>query len=81
MEASTSLPVICAHQAPLEQVLRNLINNAIKHHPSKEGHVRVYAQDKGDEVLFAVEDDGAAFRRNTPKKYSRCFRHCSRATT
>ncbi len=66
MEASSSLPLIRAHQAPLEQVLRNLINNAIKHHPTKQGHVRVYAQDKGDELLFAVEDDGTGI----PQEYS-----------
>lgn len=66
MEASTSLPLIRAYQAPLEQVLRNLINNAIKHHPTRDGHVRVYAQDKGDEVLFAVEDDGAGI----PQEYA-----------
>ncbi len=57
--ADASLPALRAHHAPLEQVLRNLINNAIKHHPTQQGLVKVYAQDKGDEVLFAVEDDGS----------------------
>jgi PAS domain S-box-containing protein len=73
MEASTSLPVIRAHQAPLEQVLRNLINNAIKHHPTKEGHVRVYAQDKGDELLFAVEDNGAGIPQEYAEKVFQMF--------
>jgi PAS domain S-box-containing protein len=73
MEASTSLPVIRAHQAPLEQVLRNLINNAIKHHPTKEGHVRVYAQDKGDELLFAVEDDGGGIPQEYAEKVFQMF--------
>ncbi len=57
--ADPSLPVIHAHQAPLEQVLRNLVSNAIKHHPRPDGRIRVYAEDKGDHVLFSVEDDGA----------------------
>ena len=73
MEASTSLPVVRAHQAPLEQVLRNLINNAIKHHPTKEGHVRVYAQDKGDELLFAVEDDGGGIPQEYAEKVFQMF--------
>lgn len=59
VEADASLPTFTAHHAPLEQVLRNLINNAIKHHPGGSGLVRVYAQDQGEQVLFAVEDDGA----------------------
>lgn len=59
LTADASLPVIRAYQAPLEQVLRNLIQNAIKHHPTGTGCVRVSAADTGDEVLFAVEDDGA----------------------
>jgi signal transduction histidine kinase len=58
---------------PLEQVLRNLINNAIKHHPTKEGHVRVYAQDKGGEVLFAVEDDGTGIPQEYAEKVFQMF--------
>jgi PAS domain S-box-containing protein len=73
MEASTSLPLIRAHQAPLEQVLRNLINNAIKHHPTKDGRVRVYAQDKGDELLFAVEDDGTGIPQEYAEKVFQMF--------
>jgi PAS domain S-box-containing protein len=73
VEASTSLPLIRAHQAPLEQVLRNLINNAIKHHPTRQGHVRVYAQDKGEELLFAVEDDGAGIPQEYAEKVFQMF--------
>lgn len=73
LKADDSLPVIHAHQAPLEQVLRNLINNAIKHHPTKQGSVTVYAQDKGDEVLFAVEDDGAGIPVEFTEKVFQMF--------
>ena len=73
LRADASLPVIHAHQAPLEQVLRNLINNAIKHHPTKQGSVKVYAQDKGDEVLFAVEDDGAGIPVEFTEKVFQMF--------
>lgn len=59
LSADPSLPLMRACHAPLEQVLRNLINNAIKHHPTKAGSVNVYARDSADEVLFVVEDDGA----------------------
>jgi PAS domain S-box-containing protein len=73
LKADASLPVIHAHLAPLEQVLRNLINNAIKHHPTREGSVRVYAQDKGEEVLFAVEDDGAGIPVQFTEKVFQMF--------
>jgi len=59
IDADPSLPTITTCHAPLEQVLRNLINNAIKHHPTGRGRVRVYARDQGDRIMFAVEDDGA----------------------
>ena len=73
LTADESLPVLFAHHAPLEQVLRNLINNAIKHHPTKDGSVTVYAQDKGDEVLFAVEDDGAGIPAEFTEKVFQMF--------
>jgi len=73
LTADISLPVVNAHQAPLEQVLRNLINNAIKHHPTKQGSIKVYAQDKGDEVLFAVEDDGTGIPQEFAEKVFQMF--------
>lgn len=44
--------------APLAQVIRNLINNAIKHHHKEGGVVKVRASDKGMFVEIVVEDDG-----------------------
>jgi len=65
--ADESLPVMTVHHAPLETVLRNLISNAINHHPNpEEGVVRVYAQDQGDAVLFSVEDNGEGI----PEQYA-----------
>jgi PAS domain S-box-containing protein len=52
------LPKFATHPAPLEQVLRNLISNAVKHHPGPQGRVVVSCQEKGDHYLFAVADDG-----------------------
>ncbi len=44
--------------APFGQVIRNLINNAIKHNDSEKGLIRVHAIDKGDIVEIIVEDNG-----------------------
>lgn len=52
------LPTIQTYATPLEQVFRNLISNAIKHHPGPEGHVVVSCQEARDHYVFVVEDDG-----------------------
>lgn len=52
------LPAFSTYPAPLEQVLRNLISNAVKHHPGPDGRIVVSCQEQGDHYVFAVEDDG-----------------------
>jgi PAS domain S-box-containing protein len=52
------LPVIVTASAQLEQVLRNLINNAIKHHDKRSGEVVLSGKRVGDFVEFVVRDDG-----------------------
>jgi signal transduction histidine kinase len=52
------LPVIVTASAQLEQVLRNLINNAIKHHDKATGEVVLSGRRVGDFVEFLVRDNG-----------------------
>ena len=52
------LPVIVTASAQLEQVLRNLINNAIKHHDKQSGEVVLSGKRVGDVVEFSVRDNG-----------------------
>lgn len=53
------MPTIKTHAVPLETVLRNLINNAIKHHNKSIGKVTVSVQEVEDAMLeFSVHDDG-----------------------
>jgi PAS domain S-box-containing protein len=52
------LPVTVTAGAQLEQVLRNLINNAIKHHDKQNGEVVLSGKRVGDFVEFVVRDDG-----------------------
>jgi PAS domain S-box-containing protein len=73
IEADASLPELVTWHAPLEQVLRNLINNAIKHHPTKQGTVRVYAETRDGELVFAVEDDGAGIPQEFSDKVFQMF--------
>ena len=43
---------------PLDVVLRNLIENAIKHHDRDEGHITVTANETETAVQFSISDDG-----------------------
>ncbi len=52
------LPMAVAAGAQLEQVLRNLINNAIKHHDKPNGEVVLSAKRVGNFVELVVRDDG-----------------------
>jgi len=52
------LPTLATYPAPLEQVFRNLIGNAIKHHPGPQGRITVWCEEQPQHYLFAVQDDG-----------------------
>jgi len=52
------MPVIITASAQLEQVLRNLINNAVQHHDKQNGEVVLSGKRVGDFVEFVVRDDG-----------------------
>jgi PAS domain S-box-containing protein len=52
------LPVIVTASAQLEQVLRNLIDNAVKYHDKQSGEVVLSGKRVGDFVEFVVRDDG-----------------------
>jgi two-component system phosphate regulon sensor histidine kinase PhoR len=51
------LPVIVGDEDKLDQILTNLLNNAIKYSPAG-GDVIVHAKVEGDYILFGVEDEG-----------------------
>lgn len=52
------LPILYTYSAPLETVLRNLVNNAIKHHDQANGNIRISARMMDEMVEFSVSDDG-----------------------
>lgn len=60
------LPKLRTYQTPLETVLRNLISNAIKHHPGPTGRIVVSCKEEGDRYVYAIEDDGEGI----PQQYA-----------
>jgi len=59
------------NKAPLESVLRNLINNAFRHHDLPVGHIAIGVADIGRYCVFTVKDDGPGI---PPASQERVFR-------
>ncbi len=57
-EIAPDLPTLNARKLLLRQVFSNLIDNAIKHHPTANGVITITARDQGNAYEFAVADDG-----------------------
>jgi PAS domain S-box-containing protein len=72
------LPVIVTASAQLEQVLRNLINNAIKHHDKRNGEVILSAKRVGDFMDFVVRDDGPGILPQFHEKIFQLFQTLKR---
>ena len=53
-----ALAKMSVQKLPLQQVLFNLINNAVKHHDKKQGVIQVDAVENSSEFIFSVRDDG-----------------------
>ncbi len=61
---------IVTYATPLRQILLNLVNNSIKHHDRKEGHIQVFASLENGRVVLRVEDDGPGIE---PQYHDRIF--------
>ncbi len=69
MECMTGLPPVNADPGRIEQVLANLIHNAIKFTPPG-GEIIISARQEGNTVLFAVRDTGVGI---APELLTRIF--------
>jgi signal transduction histidine kinase len=72
------LPVIVTAGAQLEQVLRNLINNAIKHHDKQQGEVIISCGSSGGVLEFFVRDDGPGIAREFHDRIFKLFQTLKR---
>lgn len=68
------LPKIMADEDKLDQILTNLLNNAIKYSPNG-GTITVRAEVDGKDILFGVEDEGLGIPADhLPKVFERFHR-------
>jgi PAS domain S-box-containing protein len=68
---SPAFAQIRLRRMPLQQVLLNLIGNAVKHHHRKDGHIHVTVQETAGRYEFAVKDDGPGI---APQFHSQIFK-------
>jgi signal transduction histidine kinase len=58
IDVQKNLPVIITERIPLQQVLSNLIGNAIKYHDKQNGKITVKFENGNDHYTFHVIDNG-----------------------
>ncbi len=73
VDATTSLAGIEVFRMPLQQILINLISNAIKHHDKKAGRIEVSVEDLGADWRFSVKDDGPGIAPQYHEKIFKMF--------
>ncbi|MDD5281513.1 MAG: ATP-binding protein [Candidatus Omnitrophica bacterium] len=77
VELSFELPQgleIFADKSKIEQVLVNLVNNAIKYNKEK-GFVRIYSEQLADKIKIIVEDSGSGIPiKDIPRIFERFYR-------
>ncbi len=73
IELGPDLPVFHTFKAPLEQVLRNLISNAVKHHDRDGGRIAIQVTEGRDVYEFRVSDDGPGIPPESQEQVFRMF--------
>jgi PAS domain S-box-containing protein len=58
VNVSPNFARIQVNAMPLEQILANLIGNAVKHHDKDHGCIDITVEERGGLYVFAVKDDG-----------------------
>ena len=73
LEASEELPLFQADEARLQEVIYNLLDNAVKYSPMG-GNVTVRTRKEGDRLSFSVSDNGPGIpARDLPRIFERFY--------
>jgi PAS domain S-box-containing protein len=73
------LPRIVSDRTSVEQILGNLVDNAIKYlDPNRPGEIRITGTTQGSEHVFRIEDNGVGVRHNDLKRIFDLFQRSGR---
>ena len=70
IEIVTPMPTLETESLPLQQILTNLISNAIKHHNRSDGKITITATELDTAYQFTITDDGPGI---DPKFHEKIF--------
>ncbi|QSV45796.1 PAS domain S-box protein [Geobacter benzoatilyticus] len=74
-----TLPVITADRLAMEQIMGNLLDNALKYlEAGREGRLHVWSEESGEECLFHVRDNGRGIRAEDIPRVFELFRRAGR---
>jgi two-component system, sensor histidine kinase and response regulator len=73
VKTSNEFANINLSRLPLQQVLYNLVNNAIKHHDKNSGAVEIDVKQEDEHFVFRVRDDGPGIDPQYHKKIFEMF--------
>lgn len=74
MEVAEDLQPICGDKDRLEQVIINIVSNAIKYTPDG-GEISLRAENRGDQVAIHVDDNGIGIpKEDVPRLFERFYR-------
>ncbi len=73
-----SLPTVLANDVQLEQLLQNLIGNAIKFHGHEPPRVHISAEQEGGKWVFSVKDNGIGIAAEDREQIFKMFQRLHR---
>jgi two-component system sensor kinase FixL len=67
-------------KTPLLTGMRNLLENALKHHSGTRGRIKIAVREEGRFLVFSVDDDGAGVPETAREKIFKLFQRATDAT-
>jgi signal transduction histidine kinase len=73
------LPTIAADKLAMEQIMGNLLDNALKYlDPGRDGQIAVTAEQNGEEIVFHISDNGRGIAQDDMHKVFEIFRRAGK---